>query len=1451
MSEHDSNALLAEILRRIDAGEQVDIESICESHPEIADDLRSYVDGDALLADMAADDAEGDTSQPGVYDETVRPRGQAGPAIDMSGQSFGRYQIKRQLGQGAMGAVYLARDTQLDRDVALKIPKVGLAGHDEFLKRFKREAQSAANLNHPGICPVFDFGEQDGLPFITMAYIEGEPLSRFVGRKQVDNQWVADTVQKIADALAHAHEQGVVHRDLKSANVLVNRGGEPIVTDFGLAVRVDQNDETRITQVGALVGTPAYMSPEQIEGESSLIGPPSDVYALGVILYELLAGELPFRGSMGSLIAQITRDEPKSPIKRNPDADPGLCDLCLKMMSKRASQRPESMAAVAKLLSDLVIGAGKPKPFDDKTNKKLAKLEAGKARVADLVQRGQFAQAVSILEKMAAVKDKDSTDYATWASAEIKRIKAMPKKLRDGAPQLLAAATKMMARHDYGQAAQMLQQVPADMRSPEAAALLHEAIELQDEADLLLTDLHDCVATRTYDGIEDNVQRLLELKPGNKFARELWEALETYQKVPRAQRTYRFASDGTLQPREEGLGKGLLAGIGVAVIAFGAMAFAMKGYLADESPDAGKVTVDRVDEPEREAESTGAGTSSPAVPVSAGGDWTDLFNGRDFTGWRTSNGEVPESQWTVRNGLLVATQPQCALLTTQNFDEFELEVEWKLDKPGNSGIVYRIQGEGDSLFGRGIEYQIVDTKGNQRLDPTKQTGALYGIAGSQTTNAPRGEFNTSRIVVREERIQHWLNGQMVADVVPDGPLWKQRVASMPTQGPYKDGFDCGVYATTKPGPIGLSQFNGESPEFRSIRVRPLQSSRSLSSKLGWTSFFNGRDFTGWREYGGGAVGDGWDVNNGELQITGRGNGIVTNATYDNFELEFEWATSDAGGDTGLFYRVSENRNSINFDGLEYQIFDNPESSVWNDPARRSGALFGISGQALPIKPRGEFNTSRVIADGDRLEHWLNGVKVCEATIGGAAWDAALSDRDRQKFRDYPLASSGHIGIQSFGNPVRFRNMRIRELTPRPAPAIASPSWTSLFNGRDFTGWQYYSGGPIKKGWEVRDGQLCITPSPRKAVSGYPYDIITTDTYDNFELEFEWKALQAANSGVMYRVTQDAELPFETGIEYQVLDDPASNDTQLDIRKTGSIYGLFGRTVSLRPSGQFNQSRIIANGDHVEHWLNGQLVAETDIGSSGWNKAVRAGKPSEWPQFMKSPRGHICLQNKGQAVCYRNLRIREIETSPAELAWVDLLSTSSRPAIETGWERLPSGELGFDGSRLVFDEARGTQYMSLPFEQKVSFPYELEIAGTATSDLSQLATTLPVANGFAAFVLMTERPRYRGNFGGLEMIDGVSFKENPRHVTKPILVTGQFDLRFVVDSDSDVTSVTVWNAGQQIYTWSGPTSSLSLDNQWLHGKPNHIGIGAIGPDKGRANDGTLTKVRVRPAATNAQ
>ena len=268
---------------------------------------------------------------------------------------FGRYKIETELGKGAMGVVYLAEDTQLHRKVALKIPKKSALEDPEALERFYREARTTATLRHPNICPVYDVGAIEGTHYLTMAYIPGKPVSSFVKPEKLPAaRQVALLIRKIALALEEAHKQGVVHRDLKPSNVMLDDRGEPIVMDFGLACQTNTPENARLTQSGAILGTPAYMAPEQVRGDLDQIGPQSDIYALGVMLYQFLTGELPFSGPIMLVFAQIISNEAKKPSELRPDVDPTLEAICLKMMAKEIDQRYSSMKDVAAALTEYV-----------------------------------------------------------------------------------------------------------------------------------------------------------------------------------------------------------------------------------------------------------------------------------------------------------------------------------------------------------------------------------------------------------------------------------------------------------------------------------------------------------------------------------------------------------------------------------------------------------------------------------------------------------------------------------------------------------------------------------------------------------------------------------------------------------------------------------------------------------------------------------------------------------------------------------------------------------------------------------------------------------------------------------------------------------------------------------------------------------------------------------------
>ena len=245
-----------------------------------------------------------------------RTPGGPGPQLD-AGTRLGAYQIVAQIGAGGMGEVYLARDTRLGRSVALKVLPPTLAGDGERRRRLEREAQAAARLNHPNIVTLFSFEETDGVAFLTMEYVEGDPLSSHISRTGMPLDRLLPVAIAIADGVAAAHRAGIVHRDLKPSNVmLTSSGSRPKVLDFGLARLhgpvMDAQAATGtapITDVGHIVGTIAYMAPEQAEGRET--DGRSDIFSLGVMLFEMATGRRPFNGDSSiSVITSILRDTP-------------------------------------------------------------------------------------------------------------------------------------------------------------------------------------------------------------------------------------------------------------------------------------------------------------------------------------------------------------------------------------------------------------------------------------------------------------------------------------------------------------------------------------------------------------------------------------------------------------------------------------------------------------------------------------------------------------------------------------------------------------------------------------------------------------------------------------------------------------------------------------------------------------------------------------------------------------------------------------------------------------------------------------------------------------------------------------------------------------------------------------------------------------------------------------
>ncbi|MBT4867708.1 MAG: protein kinase, partial [Planctomycetaceae bacterium] len=802
-NQDHATQIIAEYMRRVDAGEKVDREQFLRQHPDVAKELDRFLDNVALVEQMAGPALGEQPQSPGDVGPTEQARRetvagtQSGDSVpektgiavgSLKSGKFGRYQVEKTLGEGAMGTVYLARDTELDRRVALKVPKFG-DDDQEMMERFYREARSAAKLRHRNICAVHDIGEIDGTRYISMAYIEGRPLSDYVNPdKPPSERNVAVIVRKLAQALETAHREGVIHRDLKPANIMVDKKTEPVIMDFGLARQINKQEDERLTQTGTVMGSPAYMSPEQVNADIDRIGPASDIYSLGVILYELLTGRLPYEGSIAAVIGQILMKDPEKPSAHRANLDPRLESICTKMMAKQIDDRHTTMKEVVQALTEFLKNEGKtdgPRPVE--------KLESFEPVEQKSVARETAIASRKSTKGRRTVARRPREDHPVETFPTINQ--ASEGRKSPGSPKRLSAIDRLgnIPGWAWGSAGAF-----GTLALVLAITLIFRA---GDQVVEIVID--DPSAEITVDG------RMIEIvskgdegfgkvtaKPG-KYGYE-WEVERDGQTISgngsltinKGDRTpIRIVTRDAKSSDGDAVNSGgperspKVAGVPTGI----AGPTPLNPTSNAVKPGAATPSKGNIRQPNNPTDTTAPNQIPADAPVTAvapvDDTWTELFNDKSLSGWKGLNG-----LWKVENGELVGASKRnglkfnTCLVSDRRYQDFEIQFEVKLTgtqarKPANSGLQIRSRLiDPDKFIMSGAQVDI----GRSGLS---SWGSLWGenvggmmkrADGAVVKRVLRpGDFNAFYVTCQGKRVSITINGTTVID---------QEFPSLPEEG---------------------------------------------------------------------------------------------------------------------------------------------------------------------------------------------------------------------------------------------------------------------------------------------------------------------------------------------------------------------------------------------------------------------------------------------------------------------------------------------------------------------------------------------------------------------------------------------------------------------------------------------------------------------------------------------
>ncbi len=571
---------------------------------------------------------------------------------------------------------------------------------------------------------------------------------------------------------------------------------------------------------------------------------------------------------------------------------------------------------------------------------------------------------------------------------------------------------------------------------------------------------------------------------------------------------------------------------------------------------------------------------------------------------------------------------------------------------------------------------------------------------------------------------------------------------------------------------------------------------------GWKLLFDGKTLAGWHEWQKKGPPVGCAVEDGCIAFTARGNDLATDDEFDDFELVFEWKLPEAGN-SGVFYRANESTD-LTTTAPEYQILDNVgHKATWLGPKTVAASVVGVLGPSQDVtRPIGQFNESRIVCQGGRVEHWLNGVKVVDYDIDSDAWKKARSQATSSRNKeDYAAERRGHIVLQNYRlaefRRAWFRNIKVRQIGPGAAPAAASPpntlteaeraaGWKLLFDGKTLAGWQQWPSGPAAPdAWAVEDGAIATVAERTQSM------LATADSFGDFELTFEWKVSNKGNGGVFYRAQKGIQAP-----EYQVLDNDGHLDGQTSNKRAASVFSVLAPQNDVtKPVGEYNEGHIVCRGTKVEHWLNGQKVLEYDTQSDGWREAVQkaVGAIKNSPNFGQALPGHVALQNMGSKVWYRSIKIRPLEEASAPAA------AESPPKVGG------------------VDDAFIKEVAALPPEQQVA---------RVVAKLKELNPGFDPASARHK-VEDDQVTELRLSACGVGCINRKKAFENETTVKSMKFENKRpYRVALKVMLQDDKVSMDVTLDGQPLLAWQGPRSALSENTDWHFPQPECFGLGLM-------------------------